>query len=225
VLICNAAILGGPRSRLENLDWAAWRRALEVNLIGTMRVAVKLWRTWPRVGKKDRRHAMYNASTGENASAAVTVLFADIVGFTQLSERLSPSDVVAVLDSLFTRWEALASHGVEKIKTIGGRLHGGRRHSGSAAGPRRGHRRDGACDAAGGSAERGDGASAHPDSLTHAFTRIPKSVGLDGVRLHDCRHGVATALAKAMSAPGGDERAHGPQQRDLHAADLHVPRC
>jgi adenylate cyclase len=55
-----------------------------------------------------------------DASAAVTVLFADIVGFTQLSERLSPSDVVAVLDSLFTRWDALASrHGVEKIKTIG----------------------------------------------------------------------------------------------------------
>jgi guanylate cyclase len=55
-----------------------------------------------------------------DASAAVTVLFADIVGFTQMAERLSPSDVVAVLDRLFARWDALASrHGVEKIKTIG----------------------------------------------------------------------------------------------------------
>jgi class 3 adenylate cyclase len=51
---------------------------------------------------------------------AVTVLFADIVGFTPLAERLPPSEVVALLDRVFTRWDALAvSHGAEKIKTIG----------------------------------------------------------------------------------------------------------
>jgi adenylate cyclase len=50
----------------------------------------------------------------------VTVLFADIVGFTPMSERLAASDVVTVLDKVFTRWDALAArHGVEKIKTIG----------------------------------------------------------------------------------------------------------
>jgi adenylate cyclase len=49
-----------------------------------------------------------------------TVLFADIVGFTPLSERLSPSEVVALLDRVFACWDALAArHGVEKIKTIG----------------------------------------------------------------------------------------------------------
>ena len=52
--------------------------------------------------------------------AAVTVLFADIAGFTPLAERLPPSEVVALLDRVFARWDALAlSHGVEKIKTIG----------------------------------------------------------------------------------------------------------
>ena len=52
--------------------------------------------------------------------ASVTVLFADIVGFTPLSERLSAPDVVELLDRVFARWDALAaSHGVEKIKTIG----------------------------------------------------------------------------------------------------------
>jgi class 3 adenylate cyclase len=50
----------------------------------------------------------------------VTVLFADIVEFTPLSERLSAADLVSVLDSVFGRWDALArEHGVEKIKTIG----------------------------------------------------------------------------------------------------------
>ena len=50
----------------------------------------------------------------------VTVLFADIVGFTPLSARLSAAEVVAVLDDVFAGWDALAAeHGVEKIKTIG----------------------------------------------------------------------------------------------------------
>lgn len=44
--------------------------------------------------------------------------------------------------------------------------------------------------------ERGDGTPLDPDSFTHGFARIAKAAGLDGVRLHDCRHGVATALAK-----------------------------
>jgi integrase len=44
--------------------------------------------------------------------------------------------------------------------------------------------------------ERGDGAPLDPDAFTHGFARIAKAVDLDGVRLHDCRHGVATALAK-----------------------------
>ena len=51
---------------------------------------------------------------------AVTVLFADIVGFTPLSERLRASEVVSLLDAVFERWDGLvADHGVEKIKTIG----------------------------------------------------------------------------------------------------------
>jgi adenylate cyclase len=52
--------------------------------------------------------------------ADVTVLFADIVDFTPLAERLSATEVVALLDRVFAAWDALvAEHGLEKIKTIG----------------------------------------------------------------------------------------------------------
>ena len=51
---------------------------------------------------------------------AVTVLFADLVGFTPLSERLEAAELVSLLDRVFARWDALAAeYGVEKIKTIG----------------------------------------------------------------------------------------------------------
>lgn len=50
----------------------------------------------------------------------VTVLFADIVGFTRLAARLSPIRLVADLDQLISAFDALAVElGVEKIKTVG----------------------------------------------------------------------------------------------------------
>lgn len=52
--------------------------------------------------------------------AHVTVLFADIVGFTAFSQGVSPEVLVAVLNDLFTRFDHIAEHrGLEKIKTIG----------------------------------------------------------------------------------------------------------
>ena len=52
--------------------------------------------------------------------AHVTVLFADIVGFTVLSSRVSPADLVAMLNRVFSAFDVIAErHGVEKIKTIG----------------------------------------------------------------------------------------------------------
>ena len=50
----------------------------------------------------------------------VTVLFADLEGFTELSRNVSAGVLVAWLDRLFTHLDALCEvHGVEKIKTIG----------------------------------------------------------------------------------------------------------
>jgi len=62
--------------------------------------------------------------TGENLIVdrfdAVSVLFADIVGFTTLSARTSPEALVTMLNELFSTFDRLAEHhGLEKIKTIG----------------------------------------------------------------------------------------------------------
>jgi adenylate cyclase len=51
---------------------------------------------------------------------AASILFADVAEFTRLSERLSPAEVVGVLDRLFRHFDTLAErYDVEKIKTIG----------------------------------------------------------------------------------------------------------
>jgi adenylate cyclase len=49
-----------------------------------------------------------------------TILFADIVNFTPFSGTLPPSEVVGVLNRIFSAFDRLADlHGAEKIKTIG----------------------------------------------------------------------------------------------------------
>ena len=52
--------------------------------------------------------------------ADVTVMFADIVNFTSMAATMSPGQIFAMLNKLFSAFDALAEkHGLEKIKTIG----------------------------------------------------------------------------------------------------------
>lgn len=63
---------------------------------------------------RERREAV------ADAHEATTLVFADLVGFTKLSERLGPQRTAALLNGLVSRWDVLAAEaGVEKIKTIG----------------------------------------------------------------------------------------------------------
>ncbi len=51
---------------------------------------------------------------------SVTVLFADIAGFTKLTASISATQLVDMLSQLFSQFDQLAEkHGLEKIKTIG----------------------------------------------------------------------------------------------------------
>jgi class 3 adenylate cyclase len=50
----------------------------------------------------------------------VTVLFADIVGFSTVAETLEPGPLVAIIDSYFRAFDEICTvYGLEKIKTIG----------------------------------------------------------------------------------------------------------
>ncbi len=62
--------------------------------------------------------------SGERSIASamedVTILFADIVGFTQLSTKVPPIQLVRLLNQIFSRFDQLAEqYELEKIKTIG----------------------------------------------------------------------------------------------------------
>lgn len=50
----------------------------------------------------------------------VTVMFADITNFTRLTEKMVPGELVAILNTIFSRFDMMTDkYGLEKIKTIG----------------------------------------------------------------------------------------------------------
>ena len=51
---------------------------------------------------------------------SVSILFADLVGFTPLTNVLSPNEMVELLNDIYSHFDSLIeNHGVEKIRTIG----------------------------------------------------------------------------------------------------------
>jgi len=51
---------------------------------------------------------------------SVSILFADLVGFTPLTNVLSPNEMVELLNEIYSHFDSLIEkHGVEKIRTIG----------------------------------------------------------------------------------------------------------
>ena len=55
-----------------------------------------------------------------NKFNAITILFADIVGFTSLSAKISPDELIIFLNEIFSIFDRLVDqYGLEKIKTIG----------------------------------------------------------------------------------------------------------
>jgi class 3 adenylate cyclase len=62
----------------------------------------------------------HSEQTIADGFADVTVMFADIVNFTQVAANMAPNQVFAMLNRIFSAFDDLAGHyGLEKIKTIG----------------------------------------------------------------------------------------------------------
>jgi len=59
-------------------------------------------------------------ATQTRGYSSISVLFADIVGFTPMSVEMDPSEMVDQLNEVFSQFDAMAArHGCEKIRTIG----------------------------------------------------------------------------------------------------------
>ena len=66
------------------------------------------------------RELKENGKAKAKQYASVTVLFSDIVSFTQIAEAFSATELVTLLDDCFRGFDKIAiKYGIEKIKTIG----------------------------------------------------------------------------------------------------------
>jgi class 3 adenylate cyclase len=70
-----------------------------------------------------RQTAMELQKTGQavpRSFESAIVVFADIVGFTDISEKMTPGELVSELDQVFRAFDHIVQrHGLEKLKTIG----------------------------------------------------------------------------------------------------------
>jgi adenylate cyclase len=143
VVFAVTGILGG--ALFPNADLPVWFTStmLALNIIGTGSIAFTLLASFAKErnealtalrAEQARSEALLvsilprsiaerlKAATGPIADHvdSASILFADLVNFTPMSERLPAGEVVGMLDELFSRFDALAErHGLEKIKTIG----------------------------------------------------------------------------------------------------------
>jgi class 3 adenylate cyclase len=69
-----------------------------------------------KIAERLKREHQTPADNFDSAS----ILFADIVGFTEMSHGVHANEVVSILNNVFTRFDDLVEkYGLEKIKTIG----------------------------------------------------------------------------------------------------------
>lgn len=70
--------------------------------------------------QKIAKRLTQNRGTIAQEYPIASILFADIANFTPLSEKLTPTELITLLNELFSEFDRLVEHhGVEKIKTIG----------------------------------------------------------------------------------------------------------
>jgi len=111
------------------------RNSISAGLAGALIFLVVVYRQRNKVSKARKRsdELLLNILPSEVADelkekgsadakqfAEVTVMFTDFKDFTQISEKLSPTELVTEIDLCFKAFDhIIGKHGIEKIKTIG----------------------------------------------------------------------------------------------------------
>ncbi len=124
VLLLEGVLVFRPAVQKIHLTLADLAKALQASQEATRKLAKEqhkseklLLNILPRPIAKRLKE---NQQAIADGFAEVTVLFADIVGFTKLSATIPPQTLVALLNEIFSDFDQLAEkHGLEKIKTIG----------------------------------------------------------------------------------------------------------
>jgi NAD(P)-dependent dehydrogenase (short-subunit alcohol dehydrogenase family) len=108
ILVCNAATFGGRNGRFASLDFDEWRAAIETNLLGTVRIATRMWpcvaRSMERkiiflssragLPREYRAHMSYvYTSTKAALNAAVRCLALDLVEHDVIAVMMNPGHV------------------------------------------------------------------------------------------------------------------------------------
>lgn len=117
VFLVSASIIGLVYTALLE-----WMERLAFQLEDGLREEKQISDTMLRNFLPDR--IMQRLRDGERSIAEAvgeaTIMFADIVGFTSLTQRMAPGHVVELLSAIFTKFDEIAeTKGVEKVKTIG----------------------------------------------------------------------------------------------------------
>ena len=116
------------QTQLHNQRIALWSVAGALLLI--MLLAMSIWRGKRRsdgllaniLPLKTIRELKRTGSVQARRFESASVLFTDFKGFTQISEQLTPEQLVHEIDRCFKAFDAIIDrHAVEKIKTIGDR--------------------------------------------------------------------------------------------------------
>jgi class 3 adenylate cyclase len=144
-----ASVITHPLERLRNLTWQIskgdlsirfkeiWLDSREISSVGKyfndMMTSLESYNHSLRIERAKSEELLYNVlpnkiadrlKKGETTIAdhldRVSVMFIDLVGFTDLAGRISPHNLIEILNNIFSAFDVLTEiYKVEKIKTIG----------------------------------------------------------------------------------------------------------
>ncbi len=117
-----SSLLAGSFSYLAIMSYIAW----SIRQTESMRLRVEFERKRSEdlllniLPESVAKRLLDNEGQIADGFESVTVLFADIVNFSEISHTMQPIDLVTYLNQLFSQFDTMTiDHGLEKIKTIG----------------------------------------------------------------------------------------------------------